>query len=149
MTFKEIMKLHPQPSSLDRDALFRCIDDCLDCAASCIGCADASQSEEDVQELVRVIRLCLDCADACEATGRVVTRQSAPDRRALAAMLEACSAACLASAEECELHATHHEHCRVCAEVCLRCRKACDDLLAAIVVETNGDRARDHAHLSE
>jgi hypothetical protein len=54
-------------------------------------------------------------------------------------MLEACSAACLASAEECERHAAHHEHCRVCAEVCRRCKKACDDLLAIIVVETNSE----------
>jgi hypothetical protein len=139
MTFQEIIKLHPQPTSLDRDALLGCIEECLDCAASCTACADASQSEKDVHELVRVIRLCLDCADACDATGRVVTRQSATDLRLLAAMLEACSAACLASAEECELHAAHHEHCRVCAEVCRRCKKACDDLLATIVVETSSD----------
>lgn len=139
MTFQEIIRLHPQPTSLDRGALLRCIEECLDCAASCTACADASLSERDVQELVRVIRLCLDCADACDATGRIVTRQSAPDLRLLAAMLEACSAACLASAEECELHAAHHEHCRVCAEVCRRCKKTCDDLLATIVVDTNSD----------
>jgi hypothetical protein len=97
MTFQEIIKLHPQPTRLDRDALLACIDACLDCAASCTACADASQSETDVQELVRVIRLCLDCADACDATGRIVTRQSAPDFRPLAAVLGACSAATFAS----------------------------------------------------
>jgi hypothetical protein len=139
MTFQEIIKLHPQPTSLDRDALLPCIEECLDCATSCTACADASLSEKDVEELVRVIRLCLDCADACDATGRIVTRQSASDLRLLAAMLEACSAACLASAEECELHAAHHEHCRVCAQVCRRCKKTCDDLLATIVVDTNSD----------
>ena len=139
MTFQEIIKLHPRPTSLDRDARLRCINECLDCAASCTACADASQSETDVEDLVRVNRLCLDCADACGATGRIVTRQSAPDLRLLAAALEACSAACLASAEECERHAAHHEHCRVCAEICRRCKKTCDDLLAITVVETNNE----------
>ena len=40
--------------------------------------------------------------------------------------------ACLACAEECDQHAEHHEHCRLCAEVCRRCKNACDDLLATI-----------------
>jgi hypothetical protein len=132
MSFQEIIKLHPQPTNLDRDTLLRCIDECLECAASCTACADASVSEDDVRELVHVIRLCLDCADVCEATGRIVTRQAAPDLGLLHPMLEACSVACLASAEECERHAAHHEHCRICAEVCRRCKKACDDLLSAL-----------------
>jgi hypothetical protein len=139
MRFPEIIELHPQPTTLDRDALLACIEECLDCSASCTACADASQSETDVQELVRVIRLCLDCTDACDATGHIVTRQSAPDLRLLAATLEACSAACLASAEECEQHAAHHEHCRVCAEICRRCKTACDHLLATVVMEINSD----------
>jgi hypothetical protein len=47
--------------------------------------------------------------------------------------------ACLACAEECDRHAAHHQHCRLCAEACRRCKKACDDLLATIgkVVETS------------
>jgi hypothetical protein len=141
MTFQEIIKLHPHPTSLNLDARLRCVEECLDCAASCIACADASLSENDVRDLIRVIRLCLDCAETCEATGRIVTRQSAPDLGLFRPILEACSATCLASAEECERHAAHHEHCRVCAEVCRRCEKACDDLLAVVVGqkgESNG-----------
>jgi hypothetical protein len=132
MTFREIINLHPHPSSLNRDALLRCIDECLDCAASCTACADASLSEPDVHEMVRVVRLCLDCADVCEATGRIVTRQTAPDLRFMRTVIEACATACVVCADECDLHAAHHEHCRVCAEVCRRCKGACDDLLAAI-----------------
>jgi hypothetical protein len=114
MTFQDVVKLHPQPIGLDRDALLRCIEECRECAATCTACADASLAEGDLAHLVRVIRCCLDCADACEATSRVVTRQTAPDLH------------------ECERHAGHHEHCRVCAEACRRCKKACDDLLDAI-----------------
>ena len=113
MRFQEVIELHPQPTDVDREVLVRCIEECLDCGASCTACADASLAESHIQELVRVIRLSLDCADSCDAT------------------VAACVAACRACAEECERHA-HHEHCRVCAEVCRQCERACDDLLAAI-----------------
>jgi len=132
MTFQGIVELHPQPTGVDRGALLRCIEDCLDCGASCTACADASLSESDVQEMVRSIRLCADCADACDATGRIVARQTDPDLELMRAMIRACSAACLACAEECERHAAHHEHCRVCAEVCRRCKQACDELLTKL-----------------
>ena|SRR5215472_4311481 len=130
MRFQEIIELHPRPNDLDRRALFRCIEECLDCAASCTACVDASVSEPDVPDLRRVIRLCSDCADTCDATRRLVTRQSETDLGLLAAVLEACSTACNDSAEECRRHAAHHEHCRICAEVCRACKAACDDLLA-------------------
>jgi hypothetical protein len=82
--------------------------------------------------MVRCIRLCLDCADTCEAAGRIVIRQTAPDLGLTRAMVEACSVACFACAAECDRHAAHHEHCRLCAEACRRCKNACDDLLATI-----------------
>jgi hypothetical protein len=129
VTVHEIIEMHPQPAGLDRDALLRCIDECLNCAASCTSCADACLGENDVQELVRCIRLNLDCADICEATGHVVTRQTVPHLGVVRATIEACAAACRACGEECERHAAHHEHCRLCAEACRRCEQACDDLL--------------------
>jgi hypothetical protein len=132
MTFQAVLDSHPQPMGLDRNALQRCIDECLDCAASCSSCADADLAEDDLREMVRCIRLCLDCADACDATGRILTRQTAPDLRLIRAIVEACAVACLAGAEECDRHAAHHEHCRLCAEACRRCKTACDDLLATI-----------------
>jgi hypothetical protein len=130
MTFREIVDLHPQPSSAFREALLRCAEECLDCAASCTACADASLSERDSQELTRVIRLCLDCADVCEATSRIAIRQTAPDIRLIRAVVEGCAADCLSCAEESDRHANHHEHCRICAEVCRRCKDACDAVLA-------------------
>lgn len=132
MSFEEIIKLHPQPTSVDREVLVRCIHECLDCGATCTACADASLAEDHLQELVRVIRLSLDCADTCDATGRVVARQTAPDLGLMRATVAACVASCVACAEECQRHASHHEHCRVCAEECRRCQQACDELLAAI-----------------
>ena len=132
MTVSEIAKTHPQPTSLDRDALLRCIEECFDCAASCTACADADLAEDDVGEMARCIRLCLDCGDACVATARIVTRQTATDLGVVRAIVQACAEACRACGAECERHAAHHEHCRLCAEACRRCERACDDLLAAI-----------------
>ena len=132
MSVREILEVHPQPSSLDREALLRCVETCFDCAATCVSCADASLGEKDVQELIRCIRLSLDCADACEATGRIVARQTAVDLLVVGAMIEACAVACRVCREECERHAAHHQHCALTTAICLRCEQACDDLLAAI-----------------
>jgi hypothetical protein len=132
MTVREIIDKHPKPTSLDRDVVVRCIEDCFDCVATCTSCADANLAEPDLQDLIRCIRLCLDCADVCNAVGRAVTRQTEPDLGVIRALVEACATTCRASAEECERHASHHEHCRICAEVCRRCEQACNDLVAAM-----------------
>jgi len=130
MTFRKIVNLHPQPASDLREVLLRCAEECLDCGASCTACADATLSESDSREMTSVIRVCLDCAEVCHATARVAIRQSSPDVGLVRAAVEACAIACVACAEECDRHAAHHEHCRVCAEVCRRCKAACDDVLA-------------------
>jgi hypothetical protein len=132
VTFEEIFETHPQPTSLDHQTLLRCIRECLDCAASCTACSDACLSEDVLPELVRCIRLNLDCTDSCDATSRIVLRQTAADLSVIRATLEACVAACRACGDECERHAAHHEHCRLCAAVCRRCEQACRDVLALI-----------------
>jgi hypothetical protein len=137
MTVQEMIQTHPLSTSLEQDALLRCINECFDCAATCTSCADAWLGEEDVADMVRCIRLNQDCADTCDATGRILTRQTAPDLGVLRAGTQACSVACRACREECERHAEHHEHCRVCAQACGRCEQACDALLRAID-QTNG-----------
>jgi len=126
------MKTHPQPTSVDQTVLLRCIEACRDCASSCTSCADADLAEPDVREMVRCIRICLDCADICETTARIAIRQTAPDLRVLRAIVEACATACQACGDECDRHAAHHEHCRICADVCRRCERACGDLVAAL-----------------
>jgi hypothetical protein len=132
VTIREIIQAHPHPTSLDREAIVSCIAECLDCSATCASCADANLAEPDVNELVRCIRLCLDCSDICTTTGRIVTRQTEVDLGVLRDSVETCAAACRASAQECDRHASHHEHCRLCAETCRRCEQACNVLLAAI-----------------
>jgi hypothetical protein len=125
-----ILETHPEATA--NEALARCVLECSVCALTCTSCADACLAEEHVQELVRCIRLNLDCAEICEATGRVLTRQTSFEQGVAQSMLDACVQVCRACAEECERHAHHHEHCRVCAEACRRCEQACEDFRSAI-----------------
>jgi Domain of Unknown Function (DUF326) len=132
VTVRDIIERHPRPVILNRDLLFRCIDDCFDCSATCTACADACLGEPDVLDLTRCIRLNLDCAGICDSVGRVLSRQTEMDLSVVRAALEACIVVCGECAEECERHAAHHDHCRVCAEVCRRCEQSCRDLLASM-----------------
>jgi hypothetical protein len=126
MAVQDMLGAHPRPTSVDREVLARCIAECLDCAAACTSCPDACLAEPDVAEFVRCIRLCLDCGDVCVAAARLVTRQIEAEAAVLRPAIEACAAACRASGDECERPASHHEHCRLCAESCRRCEAACD-----------------------
>jgi len=132
MIHPDIFKLHPLPATLDREVALRCIAECLDCIAGCTACADDCLAEPDLPDMVRCVRLDLDCADICNATVRVITRQTMPDLRVIRSAVEACEVACQACAEECEHHAAMHEHCRLCAQLCRRCEQACADLLATL-----------------
>ena len=135
MSVEAILKTHPRTLIADVALLARCIDECAECAGTCTVCADACLGEEEVGPLVRCIRLCLDCADACVDAGRILARNTEPDADTQRTALGACLAACRACAEECERHASHHEHCRLSAEECRRCERACSDLLAALAGE--------------
>ena len=129
---KEMLAAHPWPAQIDRDLQARCIDECFACEQACTACADASVAEECVADLRRSIRLCLDCADVCDATGRVLSRQTEYVAAAARTQLSSCRESCGLCAEECERHADHHEHCRICAEECRRCEEACTAVLDAI-----------------
>ena len=76
---------------------------------------------------VRSVRrsACLDCADVCSATGVIATRRTGSNEALIVSMLGTCEQACRLCAVECERHAGHMEHCRICAEACRRCEAAC------------------------
>ena len=84
--------------------------------------------------LSRCIRLNLDCADLCDATGKILSRQTAFEPQMAGAAFRACAEACRLCAQECEKHAQemNMEHCRVCTEACRRCENACHNLLSAM-----------------
>jgi hypothetical protein len=129
---QQMLETHPWEGNVDLGPLASCVEACFDCAQACTACADACLSEDQVADLRKCIRLDQDCADICEVTGRVLTRQTEYDAPTSKSQLEACRGVCRTCAEECERHADHHEHCRVCAEACRRCEQACEELLAAM-----------------
>src|SRR5262245_25920721 len=127
-----ILDVYPGSPVLDKQLLTRSIEACLECAQACTACADADLGEQTVADLVKCARLNLDCADMCETTARVLTRQTGYDRDLTRAVVQACAQACKVSGAECDRHARMHEHCRVCAEVCHRCQRVCEEMLAVI-----------------
>ena len=133
MTYaKPMLETHPRDFDVDPDVLARCIDACFACSQACSACADACLGEDGVADLVTCIRLNQDCADLCSSSVRVANRQTESDANVTRAAIEACVAACRACGDECERHASMHEHCRVCAEACRSCEEACRQLLAAM-----------------
>jgi hypothetical protein len=124
------------PAVEDTATLVECIEACFDCAQACSACADACLGEGEIQMLARCLRLDLDCANVCESTGKKLSRQTAFDLEMARVALEGCAQACRLCGDECEQHARHMEHCRVCAEACRRCESACDSLLSAMIGST-------------
>lgn len=130
---QDMLKNHPKGAAdVDMQALQNCLMACHECEATCTSCADACLSEQSVEMLRRCIRLNLDCADACSATGKIMTRLTEPEWGFISQQIGAMATICGLCAAECEKHAGHHEHCRVCAESCRRCEDACNRLAQAV-----------------
>jgi hypothetical protein len=129
---RQLLDTYPGTVSLDADVLAATIDALSDCAQACTADADADLREQNLAEMIKCIRLCLDCADICTATAAVTSRQTAYDANVTRPLLEACVVSCKSCGDECERHARHHEHCRVCEQACHRCEQACRQLLEAM-----------------
>ena len=121
----------PVAVTVDADLLAATIDAVSDCAQACTADTDADLSGQNLTEMVTCIRLCLDCTDICTATAGVLSRLAEYDPGATGPLLQACAAICKSCGDECERHA-HMPHCRVCAEACRRCERACLELLDAL-----------------
>jgi hypothetical protein len=102
------------------------------CAQACTSCADGCLAEQRVTALRQCIRLNLDCADVCAATASLATRRTGSDEEVVRKMFNACITACRLCGEECQRHASHHEHCRICADACRTCEAACQQALRRV-----------------
>lgn len=132
MNVDDMLKTHPLKVTRHLDAIVACVKACYACSEACTLCADACLGEKQIDPLRRCIRMDLDCAAVCAATGPLVARQTETDTSLLRKQLEACAVACRVCGDECEKHAGHHEHCRLCAQSCRACETACNDLLASL-----------------
>jgi hypothetical protein len=132
MHAREMISAHPDVKGRVSEPLIACIEACYACAQACTTCADACIAEQDVAELRQCIRLDLDCADVCAATGSLASRRAGSNQEMLRTMIEGCAVACRLCGAECEKHAEHHEHCRICAEECRNCERACSAALQSV-----------------
>lgn len=132
MNAKEMLQTHPKSAAISLDVLGECIDACFECTQTCTACADACLAEDAGSNLDECIQANLDCADTCDATGRILSRvgRSAPAR--IRTQIQACLEACQTCEGQCRSHTDEHDHCRICAKTCNRCKEACKDMLEAL-----------------
>lgn len=102
----------------ERVAALDALADCEQVSTACVVAMTA------IGGMAGEVRLALDCADVCAAAHRVLARGEGGDRATLAAVVDAASRACDASASACGAHADHHEHCREHAESATACARA-------------------------
>jgi hypothetical protein len=129
---RQMLDTYTRTLIVDASVLAAAVDAISDCAQACAADIDADLNEQNLAEMVKCIRLCLDCTDVCTATGGVLSRLAEYDADATWPLLESCVAICKSCGDECEGHAPHYAHCRVCAEACRRCEQACGELLAVL-----------------
>lgn len=132
MKTQEMLMSHPKKSNIEMRDVTACIAACVECADACTICADACLGEQNVQMLARCIRIDLDCADICQATARILARQTEINLQLAVAQLQSTITATGICAEECEGHAETHQHCRVCASACRNCEQQCRQLLISL-----------------
>ena len=130
---RQLLDTYQGAVTADASVLAAAIDALSDCAQACDADADADLGEQNLTEMVKGIRLCLDCADVCTATIGPLSRQADYDANVTRPLLEACVAICTSCGDECERHARHYEHCRVCEQACRVCERACRELLGVLV----------------
>ena len=128
---RQLLDSYQRAVNLDTALLAATIDAISDCEQACVADTDADLAEHDLTDMVECIRLCLDCTDVCRATAGILSRPAGYDPGVARPLLEACVAICKSCGDECERHA-HMQHCRICAQACLRCEQACRDLLDAM-----------------
>jgi hypothetical protein len=132
MNVEDLVQVHPAAPAQNLDVISACVKACYACSESCTLCADACLGEKEIEMLRRCIRLNLDCAAICAVTGQLVARQTEAVTEVLRKQLESCITACRICREECQRHANEHGHCRLCAQSCQACEKACIDLLGVL-----------------
>ncbi|HEX2969607.1 MAG TPA: four-helix bundle copper-binding protein [Bacteroidales bacterium] len=101
------------------------IDTLHECAVDCIHCANACLEEDNVKDLVKCIKLDKECADTCLFTAEMLAGNATLSEE----ILNLCVKICDSCGDECEKHASHMEHCRICAESCRSCAEECRSLV--------------------
>lgn len=126
----EMINRHPQNIQEPRKtSLSNAIESCLNCAQVCAACSDACLGEREVERFRSVIRSTNDSNDLCSAVANILSRLNDQNPRILRSLITACIQQVQHTGIQCNEHAQHHEHCRVCSETCRACENALSEYL--------------------
>jgi hypothetical protein len=109
-----------------------CIDACNAAADAAERCAIACLAAPNPAEMSRCIQLDIDAAQL----SRLVSSFLARDSENAKLLCEDCAEVLDRCAGECDGHAAHHEHCRMCAEACRLAMTACLRMAQAPIDES-------------
>lgn len=121
MPIRKMIAAHPDAAGHVNEPLAEAVRHAMDCAVTCVACADACLAE--AMDMRQCVRTCLDCADICDATMKLAMRRTGSNNAVLRSMLQTCIDTCEACAAECEQH--DHKHCQICAAACRQCAADC------------------------
>lgn len=104
-------------TELDRRAIARCTEACIEGAEACSACAQACLAASSMDEAGHLVQVHLDCADISRVTARILSRLLEPSGEVLGHQLATCAVAARHCAEECE-SAGSPTGCPTCVEAC-------------------------------
>lgn len=128
MFIHDIVKLHPDASSMGSETLANAAHQVMLCHLMCSSCADIC--EDQGMDMRQCVRICLDCADVSLATARLALRQTGRNVATLDLMLQTCAAICDRCGEECMTYL--HAHCQLCGQMCHECARDCRAAILAL-----------------
>ena len=128
MYTQAIIAAHPDVRGAVNTALVAAIDEMYACAQACTSCADGCLAEQRVTALRQCIRLNLDCADVRHHS-HTREPQNGLGRRGRPQYARCVHHGLPSVRRECQRHASHHGHCRICADACRKCEVACQQAL--------------------
>ena len=107
-----------------------CAKACAACQLECDMCSThcAHQLHMGKKDHITTLLHCQDCATVCAAASQIVARGGPM----ASVICQACADCCSACAKECDKF-TDDAHMKKCAQECMKCEKACREMLKHVV----------------
>lgn len=132
----QMLQARPDERSVDHAVLGEAIDSLSEAVVATTNCADSCLVVEP--PVIECVQVCSDAADVAAATARVLSR-TGPTVEGSRRLVDAAAMILSECADECERHADHHSHCRLCAEACRRAQRSLGHLQTEIARAEQSD----------
>jgi hypothetical protein len=117
------MVSHTQMGEKMDEAMLRCIDNCVDCAAICIETTMHCLQMGGEHASPEHIRILMDCAEICQTSANFMLRNSDLHGK----VCGVCAEVCERCAEHCERF-SDDSIMQQCAEICRTCASSCREM---------------------